>query len=41
MRDTATAAHVTGGLDLGDRRIRACALDEIGRVCREARMVTP
>lgn len=41
MKDTATAAQVTVGLDLGDRHIRACAVDETGQVCAEARIVTP
>ena len=41
VKDTATAAQVTVGLDSGERHIRVCALDESGQACEEVRIVTP
>ena len=41
MKDAASAAQVTLGLDLGDRHTQEGALDEIGEVREQARPVAP
>lgn len=38
MSDTTTAGKVTVGLDLGDRYVQVCVLDQAGEVIEEARL---